>query len=57
MIVCGDFFYCTKYGIEHLEVLPCPTRSICAGVYAGTHAEPLYSMGIFFLNGTGPTFL
>ena len=26
MIVCGDFFYSTKYWIEQFEVLPCPTR-------------------------------
>ena len=30
MIVCGDFFYSTKYKIEQFEVLPCPTRSIGA---------------------------
>ena len=45
MIVCGDFFYFSKYLIEQLqfEVPPCPTRSIVpwVPVYAGTHAEPL----------------
>ena len=39
MIVCGDFFYSTKYWIEQLELLPCPTRSMGAGTYA----EPLYT--------------
>ena len=32
MIVCGDFFYSTKYWIEQFEVLPYPTRSMGAGV-------------------------
>ena len=32
MIVCGDFFYSTKYWIEQFEVLPCPTQSMSAGM-------------------------